>query len=172
MANRIAANLADIEAADHALVMANRAYTKGALAIHGSNLFDALTTGAVVYSINGLLYSKAAMASVATATLGGAKGAIDEAGQTVSMVALASGFDQAFLLVVNAAGTVKALQGLPVVTGAAVPVPGCPNLFAPFGLIKVRNVSSGANFVFGTTLFGASGITTTFYDVAVAPGTI
>lgn len=172
MANKISANLLDVRAAHNLLLFGNRAYTKGALAIHGTNLYDALTTVAVVFSVGGLMYTKAAMASVGTATLGAAGGAIDETGAVASVAVLKTGFDAAFLLVLDSSGTVKVIQGAPVATGGTVPVPGYPPLYTPFGLIKVKNATSGANFVFGTTVFGASGVTTTFYDVAVAPGTI
>lgn len=171
MAQRITAHLLDIEDADKVLLTANRSLSKAGLAIHGTNAYDALTANAISFIVNGIFYSKAAMASIAAATLGGAAGALDETGASVTMSALATGYDQAFLLLLNAAGTVKAIQGPAVVTGASVPVPGVPPLYASFGLIKVRN-ASGSNFVFGTTNFSASNVTTTFYDVSLSPGVI
>lgn len=171
MANKITASLADIEKADFVINMSNRSYSKGALAIHGTNLFDALTAAAVTYSINGILYTKAAMASVGAATLGGANGALDETCAAATMTPQLPGFDAAYLLLLDAAGTVKATQGASVATGGVVQVPGCPPLYAPFGLIKVRN-ASGSNFVFGTTVFNAAGVTTTFFDVSASPGVI
>lgn len=171
MSQRITANLLDIESADHALLMGNRASSKAGLAIHGANAFDALTANAVSYMINGIFYTKAAMASIGAATLGGALGALDESGATATMAPLVTSYDQAFLLVLNAAGTVKAIQGPAVAAGLAVPVPGAPPLYSPFGLIKVRN-ASGSNFVFGTTNFSAANVTTSFYDVSISPGAI
>jgi len=72
--------------------------------------------------------------------------------------------------------TVKAVQGgiqdLDSTSGEFVIAPSfgsIPKEMCPFAYIIIQNGSTGSAWTFGTTSFGATGITDTFVDVAVLP---
>lgn len=159
-----AAQLGDVKANPVLQLLGNRSYSKGILAVDGANAENVQTTNAVEYSINGIMYSKAAVAEIDLSGLT----AIDENGVTVTDLTLAAGYTKAYLLVLNAGGDIRIVPGLPVANGGTCVPPSCPADHAPFGAVKVVNASSSA-FTFGTTDTDAASITSTFYDLAVVP---
>lgn len=81
---------------------------------------------------------------------------------------------------VNAAGAIKVAQGsientetgVTTTAGAFIKAPQFPALpedFCPIGYCVVRTSPTGSAFTFGSTEWAASGITTTFKNVAVLP---
>ena len=81
---------------------------------------------------------------------------------------------------VNAAGAIKVAQGsientetgVTTTAGAFIKAPQFPALpedFCPIGYCVVRTSPTGSAFTFGSTAWAASGITTTFKNVAVLP---
>ena len=81
---------------------------------------------------------------------------------------------------VNAAGAIKVAQGsientetgVTTTAGAFIKAPQFPALpedFCPIGYSVVRTSPTGSAFTFGSTAWAASGITTTFKNVAVLP---
>lgn len=81
---------------------------------------------------------------------------------------------------VNDAGAIKVAQGDIVSTEVGVtttagsfivspPFPSLPEDFCPIGYAIVRTAPSAADFTFGTSQWGATGITATFKNVAVLP---
>lgn len=81
---------------------------------------------------------------------------------------------------VNAAGAIKVAQGsiedtevgVTTTAGAfktAPQFPALPDDFCPIGYCVVRTSPTGSAFTFGSTAWAASGITTTFKNVAVLP---
>jgi hypothetical protein len=51
----------------------------------------------------------------------------------------------------------------------AASFPQVPDTMCPFAYIIIKNGSTGSAWTFGTTSFGATGITDTFVDIAIMP---
>ena len=165
----VASNSVNFSHVDHAALrslLGSRCYGKAGLAIDATPA-DVETTAAVDYSIDGVMYSLGITAAIDLS----ATPVINEAGATVAMTAQAKDTDRAYLLVVNAAGTIKVVQGTAVATGATCPCPTCPEGYAPFGAVKVANGTED-DFTFGTTSLATVGITDTYFDLSMAPATL
>ncbi|MGB4967292.1 MAG: hypothetical protein WBO35_03775 [Candidatus Saccharimonadales bacterium] len=168
MANIIAAHFGDIAHAELRILLANRALTKAGLADHATAHEDVLTANAVTYTLDGVFYSKAAVAQIDLSTLA----VLDETGSVKSIVAQAIGATRVYLLALDSAGVVKIVQAADVATTTSSSnVPGCPRGYAPFGAVKIVNASAAA-FIFGTTSKTAVGITASYFDVSLAPETL
>jgi hypothetical protein len=138
------------------------------------------TTNALIYAIDGVIRSLAAQTSTALTALADAF-YVQPANTTVY-----------YTLAVNAAGTVRCIQGdfagrqkfvggvevrgdgnipdVPDLSVASTDANGVQTLsdqWCPFGVIKV--VTGATTFTPGTTLFDAANVTTTFFDVAFLP---
>jgi hypothetical protein len=111
---------------------------------------------ATPYAINGKLYSKAATDNIAFSAWSG------------SLTNLSAGQACALLVLLDSAGTAKVAQGDIRAAGEACPLPTVPNGYAVIGAIKI--VANTAAFTFGTTALNASGISTTYTDLASHPG--
>lgn len=146
---------------------ANRAWSKGKIAKHATNHENVKTTAAVNFSIAGVTYQKGATGEFDLSALS----CITETGAADTLTAQATATDRAYLLVLNAAGTAKIIQGTAVATGGTCVCPGCPESYAPFAALKVANVS-GSDFTLGTTALNAANVTTTYVDVSLAPATL
>jgi len=92
--------------------------------------------------------------------------------------ALAANEGCAIVLGTTAAGgtTVKAVQGgivdLDSTSGEFITAPSfgsIPKEMCPFAYIIIQNGSTGSAWTFGTTSFGATGITDTFVDIGQMP---
>jgi len=165
--------LQDLTSAPARDLLGNMAYSKAALAI-GTTKSAINTTAALNYTVNGVMYTKAAMTSQA---LTGYSRDGKQLGNTYVQPANTTVF---YTISINAAGTtVAATQGTyagqpltsPAYGGVSAVgdglVPNAPDGFTPFGVIKV--VTGSATFTLGTTLFDAANLTSTFYDVGVLP---
>lgn len=159
-------NFSDIDHAALRSLLGARCYGKAGLAIDATPA-DVETTSAVDYSIDGVMYTLAITAAIDIS----AAAVIDEAGGTTTMTAQATATDRIYLLVVNAAGTIKVVQGTAVATGATCPCPGVPSGYCAFGAVKVAN-ASGSDFTFGTTSLATANVTDTYYDLSLAPETL
>lgn len=168
--------LQDITAAAVRDLLGNMVLSKAGLAI-GTVKSGINTTAALIYSIGGVLFTKAAMTSQAlTAYSRDGK----QLGNAYVQPANTTVF---YTLAINAAGTtVAAVQGTypgqvlvdptqnGVSTGGDGLVPNAPAGFTAFGVIKV--VTGNTTFTLGTTLFDAANVTSTFYDVSVLPTSV
>jgi hypothetical protein len=159
-------NFADIEHADLRQAIANRAYSKGGIAIDATPA-DVETTAAVVYSINGVMYSLAIQAAIDVSTLG----VLTEKGAVTAMTAQANNTDRIYLLVLNTSAAIKVIQGAAVAAGALCYCPGVPPNHCAFAAVKVAN-ASGSAFTFGTTSLATAGVTDTYFDLTMAPATL
>lgn len=146
---------------------ANRCFGKAGLAIHGANVENVQTVAAVDYAIAGVLYQLAITAEIDLSALD----FITETAGSDTVSAQAKNTDRAYLLVLNSAGTVKVIQGTAVATGGTCTCPGCPDGYAPFGVIKVVNGNT-ATFTLGTTNLTAAAVTATYFDVSLAPASV
>lgn len=125
-----------------------------------------------VYTIGGKLFYKA---TAAGATLPATDITTGVAPKTQAINTVC-----AYGLGLNAAGTVVIIQGQIVpwtdtsANSTAVPLPVAPDTVALVSIIVVKNGATGANFVFGTTSLGATGIVVdTPFDVFAPPsGTV
>ena len=113
------------------------------------------TVNTITYLINGLFLSKTATDNL-----------VFSSGHT----ALAASQSCLFGVWLDASGNVTTTQGPIVNSGDPCPVPPTPASRALIGLIKVVCTSAGA-FTPGTTLTDATGVTTTFINAAIMPGT-
>lgn len=165
----VASNSVNFSHVDHAALrslLGSRCYGKAGLAIDATPA-DVETTAAVDYSIDGVMYNLGITAAIDLS----ATPVINEAGATVAMTAQAKDTDRAYLLVVNAAGTIKVVQGAAVATGTSCPCPGVPSGYCAFGAIKVVN-ETASNFILGTTSLATAGITDTYFDLSMAPAAL
>lgn len=168
MANKTSINLNDLDFAALRQLVGDRSYSKGILAVHGTNAENVKTTAAVDFSVGGVMYTKAATAEFDLSALG----VLNEQGEVLAAVtAQAAGKTCNYLLVLNSAGTCGIIQSEAVTNGATCKCPGTPPTYAPFAAVKVVNGTASA-FTFGTTSLGTSGLTVTYVDLAVAPATL
>jgi len=147
-------------------LLGNKSLSAGGLAIHGTNKENVLTAAIVTFTITCVFYTKAATAEVDLSALA----VLEEDGDADTIDALSAGYTRVFLLVMNAAGTMKIVQGTDVANGGSAYSPACPDGHAPFGAIKVVN-GSGSAFTLGTTALDAADITSTFKDLSHVPAT-
>lgn len=155
--------LRSLDHMDARLTSGNRVYSFGALAIDAAPE-NVETTAAVVYCIDGIMYSKAAVAALDISTLD----VIDEQGNAAAMTAQADNTDRAYLFALDKDGNVHVIQGQAVAAGANCYCPGCPEHHVGFAVVKVEN-ASGADFIFGTTSLAAAGITDTYLNLSTSP---
>lgn len=157
-------------------LLANRTYVKATLAINAASAATVKNTGAIIFSVDGVMYTKAALAAQSIAVthnyLGVAGGAYV---QPVSTTVF-------YVLSLDATGAVSVVQGTfagqdlsqrnmgtsAKGTGA---LPDPRDGTAPFGVIKV--VTNGvATFTAGTTALDAAGVTATYFDVSILPASL
>lgn len=110
------------------------------------------TTATITFLIDGVFKSKSA-----------ADNLVFSSGHT----ALAAGQSCVFGLWLDASGNVTTTQGAIVAAGDPCPVPAPNNNKALFGLIKI---SSTVTFTPNTTELDASGVTATYINAGILPG--
>jgi len=113
------------------------------------------TVNTITFLINGLFYAKTATDNLAFSS-----------GHT----ALAASQSCLFGVWLDSSGNVTTTQGPIVNTGDPCPVPTNPGNRALCGLIKVVCSAAGA-FTPGSTNADATGVTTTYINASVMPGT-
>lgn len=165
-------------------ILGNMAYSSHVFAKTAGSVATVQTTGAVVFSTDGIMKSKAALSA-----FNWADDALKASTDLVASLAnwlQPSGLDGAFytqpanttvyyVFAVKGsdASTVRVVQGLysgqtPMVginTGGGGKVPDVPDGFVPFGLMKV--VTGATTFAPGTDNLDKASVTFTFSDLAV-----
>jgi hypothetical protein len=163
----------------------SRCFTAGALAIHGSNTENVLTTAAVVHCVNGVFQTDLAIDSeidISALTVLSAKdGSTISAGTKVHPARSATlGAETLYYVLACKGDVVYVIE--PYIDVAAAQDDAsyeltCPAGYAPFGIIKlVRAATDTAMFQLGngTAANGdldATGRTATFFDVSCLPAT-
>lgn len=152
------------------------ALASGALA-NGTNSGTIKTTVAVPYALDGRFYSKAITDNIAISYTGptvyqAAAGGVQAVNG--SFTGGVNGSTRLYLLTLDASGNVGILPGQIVDSAelaagrVALQFPDCPNGVCPFGAMRVA-LTAGTAFVPGTTALGASGVTTSFINLADVP---
>lgn len=90
--------------------------------------------------------------------------AIDK-GMAVVLGTIAAGGDN----LVAVQGEIKDLEPGTTEFKITPPFSSIPDTMCPFAYIIITNADTGANFTFGTTSFGATGIVDTYVDIGMMP---
>lgn len=176
------AKLSDLTNSALVSLLSNFNLVKGVLAINIGGAATVKSTNAYTYAVNGVQYTKAALAAQAiTATH-------DAFGNVAAGYVQPAGVTAYLTLALNAAGTVAVVQGTyagqkagsdPAVgVGPAYnqgtsfigsgAVPDLPAGYAAIGVMKV--VTTGAaTFTPGTTVLDAANVAVTYFDVSLLP---
>lgn len=158
---------------------------KAVLAINAASAATVKTTGALVFLVDGIQYTKAALSAQVLSALAAADfvASTSQAALNYLQPSGLTGFyvqpastTVYYVLCVNNAGTVKVVQGTydgqQLLAGLSAPgkswVPDIPETWTPIGLIKIVTNSS-TTFTPATTALDAAGLTVTFTDLAMLP---
>lgn len=161
---------------DQRRLLGDRCYVYSTLAINAASAATVKTTGAVIYSVDGVMYSKAALSAQSIAITH------DQLGRDVSVQPSWAAYVQPqnttvyYLLGVNAAGTICTVQGgyagqsltlnnQPWVSDGSMPA--LPVGYAPIGVIKVA--TGAVTFTPATTALDAASVTATYFNVSTLP---
>jgi hypothetical protein len=149
------------EIADCILAIATRprCFSGGTLAAKATANPDLKTTTTINFMINGILYAKAAAATIDLSAC--TAGVEATAGTGVQ----AAGKYAAYLLTLDADGNFDALKGADADSAALAlkALPAAPAGKAPCGILVVTNTTNA--FIVGTTNSDAAGVTFTCYDL-------
>ena len=160
--------------------MGNMSLAKPVLAINAAGAATVKTTNALVFTVDGIQYTKAALAAQSLAPTHDSRGNPGVYVQPENTTVY-------YTLAVNKAGAIAVVQGsfagqrygidptVGVGSGANMgtsyigdgSVPDAPDGYTPFGLIKV--VTGNVKFTPGTTLLDAANVTATYFDIGVLP---
>lgn len=156
----------DIWRAAEREMVTNANYGKAVLAINAASAATVKTTNAITYTVDGIYYTKTALAAQALTAFTGQTFYTQPANTTVY-----------YVVALNAAGTVYCIQGsyagqtqsylradLSVGDGE---IPDVPDSLTAIGMIKV--VTGATTFLPGTDALDKASVTFTFYDLAVIP---
>lgn len=161
--------------------MGDRCYTKGVLAINAAGAATVKTTNALVFSVDGILYTKAALAAQSIAVTHNLFGFAASGASASGPGAYVQPANTTviYVIAVNAAGTVAVVQGgysgqsvtAPggVVMVSKGEVPAVPVGYAPVAAMKVA--LGATTFTPGTTLLDAANVTVTYTDLSLLPAT-
>lgn len=174
--------LAQVNDAGLRRALGDRCYSYATLAINAGGAATIKTTGATSYSVDGIMYTKAALSAqsiavthnllglpVSGASASGPGAYVQPASTTV-----------VYIVALNAAGTVAIVQGgynnqAVVLPGGIVRTskgenPDVPVGYAPIGAFKV--VLGATTFTPGTTLLDAANVTVTYTNLSLLPATV
>lgn len=161
--------------------LGSRCLTKATLAINAASAATVKTTGATSYTINGVFYTKAALAAQSFAVThredGSAVTATDAAYVQPAETTVI------YLVCLNAVGAVAVVQG--GYAGQAVlyandkskvltsdgGVPEIPAGYIAIGAVKVATAAA-TTFTPGTTALDAAGVTATYFDLSMVPASL
>lgn len=143
-------NLKDLVDEAVRTLVGTRCYTKSVVAI-GGTASKVRNTATTVYSINGIMYTKASTDDLWTL-----------AGTTVAASSTCY-----FLLCLDAAGDPVVVQGTSTGHGEIPKTNGIPTA-CPIGELKVVTSAAGT-FIPGTTLLSAAQVTDTYTDLSCVP---
>lgn len=171
-------SLFNILSADVRKVLANRCLTKATLAIDTGGAATIRTTGATIYSVNGVLYSKAALSAQSMAVTHDCFGNLVAVG--VAAYVQPTNTTVFYVISVNAAGTVAVSQGCyagqtltfandlsKIYTGIG-DIPTEPAGYTAIGVIKVAPTAA-VTFTPGTTALDVANLNATYFDIDVLP---
>lgn len=173
--------LSDVTAAALLGLLGNVSLSKAVLAINIGGAATVKTTNALTYTVNGVLYAKAALAAQSIVVTH------DAYGNAFSGYVVPVNKTVYLTLALNAAGAVSVVQGTfagqvaqgdPTIgVGPAYnngisfvgsgAVPDVPSGYTAIGVIKL--VNGAATFVPGTTALDAGTVVASYFDVAVLP---
>lgn len=142
----------------------NMTFGKGGLAAGTTSTLTA--AAAFTYSVGGKMYTKTVGSNTASPT-------VDANG--TAFVVIPAGKGAAVLTMVNAAGTLAYMQGPQETVDVdgdfkkAVEMPSVPDGNTVFGMIILKNATTGTDFTTGTSNWAQTGITDTFTDLATRP---
>lgn len=158
-------------------LIANVCLSKATLAINAASAATFKTTGTTTYTVDGVLYTKAALSAQAFSADATVQARVS--GQSGFYVQPVSSTVY-YVVVLDAAGTVKVIQGIyngytgpgpnPIVGDAGMNfgVPEDIGDYSPLGIIKVTT-NGATTFTPGTTALDAAGLTVTYTDVCMLP---
>lgn len=173
--------LAQVNDAGLRRAMGDRCYSKATLAINAAGAATVKTTGATTFTVDGIFYSKAALAAQSIAVTHNLLGlAVSGAGASGPGAYVQPANTTAiYVVALNKDGTVAVVQGgyngqavtLPggIVSTSKGEVPVVPAGYAPIGAIKVA--LGATTFTPGTTLLDAANVTVTYTDLSLLPAT-
>lgn len=158
-------------------LIGNQCLSKITLAINAGSAATIKNTGAIVYAIGGVLYTKTALSAQSFAVTHGPFGAAVAAGPAAYVQP--ANTTVFYVVSLDASGNVAVSQGSylgqtitfandlsKVWTGnGAIPVE--PDNFTAIGVVKI--VTGATTFTPGTTALDAANVTATYYDVMVLP---
>lgn len=158
--------------------LGNSCLSKITLAINAAGAATVKNTGTITYTIDGIFYTKAALAAQALTVTHDCFGN-PVGGQNLSKYVQPVLTTAYYLICLNAAGTVAVVQGnyagqslaFPdlqrIVTGTG-DIPQEPAGYTAVGMLKVA-LAGAATFDPATTLLDAANVTVTYYDLEFVP---
>lgn len=168
--------LKNVTSADLRRAVGDRCLVYSTIAINAGSAATVKTTGAVIYTVDGVVYSKAALSAQAITVTH------DQFGRDVSTSPSLAKYVQPasttvyYVLALNAAGTVASIQGGyngqsityngQAFTSAGV-MPEVPVGYTPFAVLKV--VTGATTFDPATTALDAANVTVTYFNVSTLP---
>ena len=174
-------SITNIVSADVRKVLANRCLTKATLAINAAAAATIRTTGATTFTVDGVMYSKAALSAQSMAVTHDCYGNPVASGVAAYVQpTLTTVF---YVVSVNAAGTVAISQGSYAGQAQAFPgdlskihigngaIPAQPAGYTAIGVIKVAPTSA-VTFTPGTTVLDVANLNATYFDIDILPATL
>lgn len=161
---------------DQRRLLGDRCYVYSTLAINAASAATVKTTGAVIFSVDGVMYTKAALSAQSIAITH------DQFARDVTTQPSLAAYVQPasstvyYVLGLNSAGTVCTVQGgysgqSITVNGQAFvsdgSMPVLPAGYAPIGVLKV--VTGATTFTPATTALDAANVTVTYFNVSTLP---
>ena len=155
--------------------------TKIVLAINAASAATIKNTGSIIYAVDGVLYTKAALSAQSIAPTHNCFGETVGGNQPAAYVQPAN-TTVFYVVSLNAAGTVAISQGSYAGQSMAYPndlskvltgqggLPVEPDGYTAIGVIKV--VTGATTFNPGTTNLDAANVTATYYDVSRLPASL
>jgi hypothetical protein len=174
-------SLSNIKSAEVAKLLGDRCMVKATLAINAGSAATIKSTGTIVYSIGGVMYSHAALSAQAITITHGCFG--DLVANYPAKYTQPVGTTVFYLVCLDASGNVAVVQGnyagqsltnpndlSKVLTGAGG-LPVEPAGYTAIGVIKIA-LANAATFNPATTALDATDVTATYYDVSVLPASL
>lgn len=161
--------------------LGNRCQTFATLAINAGSAATIKTTGATIYSIDGVLKTKAALSAQSFAVTHRADGLAVDANEPAYVQP--AGTTVFYVVALDATGTVAIVQGTfagqsvtfkpdlsRIETGTGL-IPFEPAGYTAIGVVKVVTANA-ATFTPGTTALDATDVTATYHNVTMLPDTL
>lgn len=169
--------LADITDVRLRKALGNRCLSYPTLAINAASAATIKTTGTTTYTVDGVIYQKAALSAQAITITH------DQFGRPVSAQPSLAAYVQPisttvyYVVMLDASGNVGVIQGgyagqtitvnnQPYVSNGGMPT--MPDGYTPIGVIKVATNGS-TTFTPATTALDAAGVTATYFNVSTLP---